>query len=83
MGEEVGRLRASFALASRSMSWRAASVPSHSLPWMLLSKKTGVLYEALTAGSFAAACGAFSISSRIRSWSRDSRADSGAVTVTR
>lgn len=58
-------------------------MPSHSLPWMLLSKKTGVLYDALRAGSFAAACGAFSISSRIRFWSRVWRADSGAVTVTR
>ena len=34
---------ASLAFASSSMSFRAASVPSHSLPWMLLLMKTGVL----------------------------------------
>lgn len=33
----------SFAVASFSISLREASVPSHSLPWMLLLKKTGVL----------------------------------------
>lgn len=36
-------VRLSLAFASSSMSFRAASVPSHSLPWMLLLMKTGVL----------------------------------------
>jgi hypothetical protein len=71
------------AFASFSMSFRAASVPSHSLPWMLLLMNTGVLYEALIALSLAAADGAFSMRSRIRSCRAVSRADSGAVTVTR
>lgn len=37
------RVLASVAVASRSMSFRLASVPSHSLPWMLLLRKTGAL----------------------------------------
>ena len=65
------------------MSSIAASVPSHSLPWMLLEIQIGVLYCASSSASWAAAAGSPLIFSRHAVWRAVSSARSGAVTVTR